>query len=89
MTEPKYGHALPTKRQREIFDFIEVFQREHGVTPSLRRIALHIGVHSLGTVQRHIERMTNQGVLVREKNSKSFKISEQFSRGVYVKVVSA
>jgi SOS-response transcriptional repressor LexA len=89
MTEPKYGDALPTKRQREIFDFIEAYQRENGVTPSLRKIATHIGVHSRGTVRKHLERMKDQGVLQREKNSKSFKISEQFSKGVYVKVVNA
>jgi repressor LexA len=89
MTEPKYGDALPTKRQREIFDFIEAYQREHGFAPTKRQIAAHIGVHSLGSIDNHLYRMKKQGALRRSSKSNAFEINQQFSKGVYVKVVGA
>jgi SOS-response transcriptional repressor LexA len=87
MTEPKYGDAL-TSKQREIFDFIETFQREKGCKPSLKQIAEYAG-RSRATIREHLEKLSDMGAVRRSNESNAFKINDQFSKGVYVKVVSA
>ncbi len=52
-----------TKRQKEILDFIGIQITKRGVAPSLREIANHLGVTSLGTVQEHIEKLREKGYL--------------------------
>jgi len=52
-----------TRRQREIFDFIERFVREEGYSPSLEEIGAHFGLASVATVHKHVQHLVDKGYL--------------------------
>jgi len=58
-------HPLLTARQQQVLDFIHAHQRQHGVSPSLREIQAHFGLASPFGVQRHVDALTEKGVLQR------------------------
>lgn len=58
-----------TKRQREVFNFIEGFIREHAYSPSFQEIAEHFQFKSLSTVHEHIQTLQAKGYLRRSFNS--------------------
>lgn len=52
-----------TPKQKLFIDFIDDFTREQGFAPSQTEIARHFGFSSLGTVQRYLTRLKEQGLL--------------------------
>jgi repressor LexA len=54
-----------TKRQREIFSYVDRFIRSHGYAPSLEEIALAVGLSSLATVHKHLKNLEAKGVIRR------------------------
>lgn len=58
----------PTRRQREVLDFIQEFTEDRGYAPSYREIANYLGVTSVATVADHIDRLEAKGLL--EKGAK-------------------
>ena len=52
-----------TKRQREIFDYIERFVQEEGYSPSLEEIGAHFGLASVATVHKHVQHLVDKGYL--------------------------
>ncbi len=59
-----------TERQKEILQFIQSFQREHGVAPTHREICDHFGYSSYGTVYKHLKLLQNKGYIRRDWNQK-------------------
>lgn len=57
-----------TKRQKEILDFIRSYRAEHGISPTQREIRENFQLSSFGTVQKHLKRLEEKGVLSREWN---------------------
>ena len=57
--------AALTDRQQQVLDFIQAYQREHGVAPVLREIQKHFGFASPFSVQRHVDALTQKGALHR------------------------
>ncbi len=57
--------ATLTTRQQEVLDFIQAYQGQHGVSPSLREIQAHFGFASPFAVQRHVDALTEKGALHR------------------------
>jgi len=55
-----------TKRQREMLRFIETYWNEEHQSPTRMEIAKHFGFSSVGTVQRHLDRLVESGLLIRE-----------------------
>ena len=55
-----------TERQREILRFIELYWNKRNQSPTRMEIADHFGLSSVGTVQRHLDRLVENGFLVRE-----------------------
>jgi repressor LexA len=53
-----------TERQRAVLEFIERFQAERGLPPSLREIAEHFGI-AVRAVQDHLAALERKGVLRR------------------------
>jgi repressor LexA len=51
------------RKQRQIVDFIDLFIRKHGYSPTLQEIADAIGVKSLATVHEHLAALTKKGVI--------------------------
>ena len=52
-----------TKRQREILDYVRLFIRENGYSPSLEEIGRHFGLSSVATVHKHIQHLVQKGRL--------------------------
>ncbi len=52
-----------TPKQKLFIEFIDDFTRKQGFAPSQTEIARHFGFSSLGTVQRYLTRLREQGLL--------------------------
>ncbi len=57
-----------TRRQREIYEFIRGFVREHGYSPSLEEIGAHFGLSSVATVHKHVSHLVEKGFLKKAWN---------------------
>lgn len=52
-----------TDRQKQILDFIRLFQKREGFPPSLREICQGVGLVSHGSLIRHIRLLESQGLI--------------------------
>lgn len=59
-----------TERQKEILEFIQEFQAEHGLSPTHREICDRFGYSSYGTVYKHLKLLQDKGFIRREWNQK-------------------
>lgn len=57
-----------TRRQREVFDFIQDFIGRHGYSPSLQEIAGALGLSSVATVHKHVTNLVKKGLVRRGWN---------------------
>ncbi|MFH0831059.1 MAG: transcriptional repressor LexA [Parcubacteria group bacterium] len=56
-----------TKKQRHILDYIGLFLRKRGYSPSYREIAQHFKLSSVATVHQHVQTLQSKGYLQPEK----------------------
>ena len=61
MTEPEL-----TQRQREVFDFIRGYARDHGYPPAVRDIGRALGLASPSTVHAHLAKLERAGLVRRD-----------------------
>ena len=61
MTEPEL-----TQRQREVFDFIRGYVRDHGYPPAVRDIGRALGLASPSTVHAHLSKLERAGLVRRD-----------------------
>jgi repressor LexA len=74
-----------TRRQREIFDYIRLFIRENGYSPSLEEIGRHFGLSSVATVHKHVQHLVQKGQLRKAWNrSRSVEPVEEEGSGVEI-----
>lgn len=66
MTQPR------TKRQREVFEYIDSFIKERGYEPSYQQIARHFRIASKSAIAKHIAALERQGLLSRLRENGSF-----------------
>jgi hypothetical protein len=59
----------PTKKQREILEFIASFIEEHGYSPSYREVMKGLNYTSVATVSLHINNLIKRGHLVKRDHS--------------------
>lgn len=59
-----------TERQKEILDFIQEYQSEHGYSPTHREICDRFGYSSYGTVYKHLKLLQEKGFIRRDWNQK-------------------
>src|ERR1700679_1442900 len=57
-----------TRRQRNVLDFIESFNKENRYSPTLQQIGDALGLKSLATVHKHLTNLQNKGFLNRGFN---------------------
>ena len=65
----------PTRRQREILDFITHYIQSHGARPSYQLIARHMGVRSKAGIARIVADLEAQGFLERRRVNGHFTIA--------------
>lgn len=59
----------PTKKQKELLTFIEVFIAEHGYSPSYREIMTALNYTSVATVALHVNNLIKRGHLHKRDHS--------------------
>jgi repressor LexA len=57
-----------TRRQRQVYDFIDEFVRANGYSPSFEEIGAGLGLSSLATVHKHVSNLEKKGLLKRDYN---------------------
>ncbi|MCK5022059.1 MAG: repressor LexA, partial [Candidatus Pacebacteria bacterium] len=57
-----------TKRQKQILDFVSIYNDKKGYSPSLKEIKKHFRLSSESTVHQHIKSLETKGYLKKEKN---------------------
>ena len=68
-TELGQGKVRPTKKQKELLDFIEKFIGEHGYSPSYREVMSGLNYTSVATVSLHVENLIKRGHLRKRDHS--------------------
>ena len=58
-----------TKRQKQVFDFIETFIKKQGISPTTSEIQQEFGLKSPATIHQHINALTKKEYLEKEENS--------------------
>lgn len=67
----------PTKKQKEIYDYIAEFIGEHGYSPSYREIMNGLGYTSVATVALHVNSLIKRGHLrKRDHSARSIELVE-------------
>src|SRR5580700_11267768 len=59
----------PTKKQRELLNYIESFINEHGYSPSYREIMTGLNYTSVATVALHVNNLIKRGHLHKRDHS--------------------
>ena len=59
----------PTKKQKELLEFIETFIGIHGYSPSYREIMNGMNYTSVATVALHVNNLIKRGHLIKRENS--------------------
>ncbi|MBI1815351.1 MAG: transcriptional repressor LexA [Deltaproteobacteria bacterium] len=57
-----------TKRQKQLFDYIEGYITGHGFAPTLEEIGAQFGLSSLATVHKHLTNLEQKGLITRQAN---------------------
>jgi len=61
---------MPSKRGKQILDFVTDYREKHGYSPSFKEIKRHLGLSSFSTIHHHIKNLEKEGLIVREKNQR-------------------
>lgn len=72
--------SLPTKKQRELLEFIAEFIATYGYSPSYREIKDGLSYGSVATVAKHIDNLVSKELLTKRRHSA--RSLEPTSRGV-------
>jgi repressor LexA len=57
-----------TRRQKEVWDYLEEYIATNGYAPTLEEIGAHFGLSSLATVHKHLSNLERKGVINRKWN---------------------
>jgi repressor LexA len=57
-----------TKRQKELFDYLDGYLAENGYAPTLEEIGARFNLNSLATVHKHLTNLEQKGVIRRTWN---------------------
>jgi repressor LexA len=67
-----------TRRQKEVWDYLEDYMATHGYAPTLEEIGEHFGLSSLATVHKHLSNLERKGIISRKWNlSRAIEITPQ------------
>ena len=59
-----------TKKQKEFYDFIVSYNKEHGHSPTQKEIKEHFGLKSFGSVQKYLQYLNKEGLLESQWNQR-------------------
>jgi len=58
-----------TKRQKQVFDFINTYKEENGIFPTIEELRKKLKLKAVSTVHEHINTLKEKGYLLKNKNS--------------------
>src|SRR5437879_10379690 len=61
-------HMAITRRQKQVYDYVEDFVHRNGYSPSFEEIGDGMGLSSLATVHKHLTNLERKGMLKRDYN---------------------
>ncbi len=59
-----------TKRQKQILDFIRLYSKKNGYSPTIEEIAKHFRLNSVATVHEHLQKLEEKGEIRVNKNQR-------------------
>lgn len=65
----EYFMGMLSKRQKQLFDFINRFIETHDYAPSLEEIAHHFKLSAVSTVHYHVNQLVQKGLLTKRWNA--------------------
>ncbi len=75
MTQETENNLRPTKKQKELLEFIKKFIAAHGYSPSYREIMHGLQYNSVATVSLHVNNLVSRGHLQkRDKSARSLEV---------------
>jgi repressor LexA len=57
-----------TKRQKQLYDYLDDYIATHGFAPTLEEIGEHFHLNSLATVHKHLTNLEHKGLIMRKWN---------------------
>jgi SOS regulatory protein LexA len=67
-----------TKKQKEFYDYIVLYNQENGHSPTQKEIKDHFGLKSFGSVQKYLQYLNKEGLLETQWNQRrSLEIKSQ------------
>ena len=54
-----------TKRQKQIYDFIQSYIQKNQFSPTFEEIKKHFNLSALSTIHQHIKSLIHQGLLIK------------------------
>lgn len=74
-----------TKKQKQLYDFIVNFIKQHGFSPTFREIAAGLGYKSIATVAKHIDNLVAAGCLIKtDRVGRSLELAGQVRQQIVV-----
>jgi SOS-response transcriptional repressor LexA len=58
-----------TKKQKEVFDFINAYISENGISPTIEEVRKQLKLKAVSTVHEHINSLREKGYLSKAENS--------------------
>lgn len=58
-----------TKKQQNVFDYIETFMKQHGYGPTVREVQLGLGYKSSSTIHGFMTQLEEKGYIERIQSS--------------------
>lgn len=90
MTDKTNKTIRPTKKQKEILDFIRSFIAQHGYSPSYREIMYGLNYNSVATVSLHVNSLLKRGHLKkRDHSARSLEVTQEEDNKVLTNQIKA
>lgn len=58
-----------TKKQKQVFDFINIYISENGISPTIEEIRKKLKLKAVSTIHEHIDSLKEKGYLLKSENS--------------------
>jgi len=72
-----------TPKQKEILNFIELFQRDHGKSPTFNEIKEHFGFGSLNSVFKHIKALEKKEIIKRTNEARGIELLDSVKNDLF------
>lgn len=77
-----------TKKQKQVFDFINTYIAESGISPTIEEIRKNLNLKAVSTIHEHINSLKEKGYLSKSNNSaRSIKIKKKIERVIQIPIV--